>query len=77
MDVLKEQRVCIKFCQNLGKTATKTYEMLQQAFGESVESVQDIFVEESEASPVTFFVMEGLVYHEFLPQRQTMNQTAT
>jgi hypothetical protein len=35
MDVLKEQRVCIKFCQKLGKTATETYEMLQQAFGET------------------------------------------
>jgi AraC-like DNA-binding protein len=34
MDVLKEQRVCIKFCQKLGKTATETYEMLQ-AFGET------------------------------------------
>jgi histone-lysine N-methyltransferase SETMAR len=32
MDVLKEQRVCIKFCQKLGETATETYEMLQQAF---------------------------------------------
>jgi hypothetical protein len=28
IDVLKEQRVCIKFCQKLGKTATETYEML-------------------------------------------------
>jgi hypothetical protein len=35
MDVLKEQRVCIKFCQKLGKMATETYEMLQQAFGET------------------------------------------
>jgi hypothetical protein len=35
MGVLKEQRVCIKFCQKLGKTATETYEMLQQAFGET------------------------------------------
>jgi hypothetical protein len=29
MDVLKEQRVCIKFCQKLGKMATETFEMLQ------------------------------------------------
>jgi hypothetical protein len=35
MDVLKEQRVCTKFCQKLGKTATETYEMLEQAFGET------------------------------------------
>jgi hypothetical protein len=38
MDVLKEQRVCIKFCQKFGKTATETYEMLQQAFGETALS---------------------------------------
>jgi hypothetical protein len=38
MDVLKEQRVCIKFCHKLGKTATEKYEMLQQAFGETALS---------------------------------------
>jgi hypothetical protein len=43
MDVLKEQRVCIKFCQKLGKTATETYEMLQQAFGETALSRPKIF----------------------------------
>jgi hypothetical protein len=43
MDVLKEQRVCIKFCQKLGKTATKTYEMLQQAFGETALSRSKTF----------------------------------
>jgi hypothetical protein len=43
MDVLKEQHVCIKFWQKLGKTATKTYEMLQQAFGETALSQSNIF----------------------------------
>jgi hypothetical protein len=43
MDVLKEQRVCIKFCQKLGKTATEMYEMLQQAFGETASSWSKIF----------------------------------
>jgi hypothetical protein len=38
MDVFKEQRVCIKFCQKLGKMATETYEMLQQAFRETALS---------------------------------------
>jgi hypothetical protein len=38
MDVLKEQRVCIKFCQKLDKTAIETYEMLQQALGETALS---------------------------------------
>jgi hypothetical protein len=43
MDVLKEQRVCIKFCQKLGKTATETYETLQQAFGETALSRSKTF----------------------------------
>jgi len=29
-----EQRACIKFCFELGKTATECYEMLKTAFGE-------------------------------------------
>jgi hypothetical protein len=44
MDVLKEQRVCIKFCQKLGKTATETYEVLQQAFEETALSRSKTFV---------------------------------
>jgi hypothetical protein len=38
MDVLKEQHVCNKFCWKLGKTTTETYEMPQQAFGETALS---------------------------------------
>jgi hypothetical protein len=34
MDGKIEQRVCIKFCVKLGKTATETVEMLCEAFGE-------------------------------------------
>ena len=30
----REQRACIEFCFNLGKTATECYEMLKTAFGE-------------------------------------------
>jgi hypothetical protein len=29
---LKEQRICIRLCCNLGKLASETYEMLQKAF---------------------------------------------
>jgi hypothetical protein len=34
MDGKTEQRVCIKFCVKLGKSATDTLEMLCEAFGE-------------------------------------------
>jgi hypothetical protein len=34
MDGKIEQRVCIKFCVNLGKSATETLEMLHEAFEE-------------------------------------------
>jgi hypothetical protein len=43
MDVLKEQRVCIKFCQKRGETATEMYEMLQQAFEEMAVSRSKTF----------------------------------
>lgn len=35
MDEILEQRICIKFCFKLGKTANETHKMLVQAFGES------------------------------------------
>jgi hypothetical protein len=34
MDGKIEQRVCIKFCEKLGKAATEILEMLREAFGE-------------------------------------------
>jgi hypothetical protein len=30
---VKGQRVCIKFCFKLGKSAAKTHQMIKQAFG--------------------------------------------
>ena len=31
---VKEQRICIKFCFKLNKTAAETHRMLKEAFGE-------------------------------------------
>jgi hypothetical protein len=35
MDGKIEQRICIKFCTKLGKSDTKTLELLHEAFGEN------------------------------------------
>jgi hypothetical protein len=43
MDGKIEQRVCIKFCLKLGKSATKTPEMLLEAFGEHSLSRTAVF----------------------------------
>jgi hypothetical protein len=34
MDGKIEQCICIKFCMKLSKSATETFEMLHEAFGE-------------------------------------------
>lgn len=40
---LKEQRVCLKFCFLLEKSATEAYQMLQQAFKEDAMNRTQIF----------------------------------
>ena len=42
-DQTKEQRVCIKFCDNLGKIATETLEIIQQGFGDQRFSRAQVF----------------------------------
>jgi hypothetical protein len=43
MDGKIEQHVCIKFCVKLSKSATKTLEMLREAFGEHSLSQTVVF----------------------------------
>ena len=38
-----EQRICIKFCLKIGKTATVTYQLLQQAYGEDAMGRTQVF----------------------------------
>ena len=38
-----EQCICIKFCFKIGKTATETYKLLQQAYGEDAMSHTQVF----------------------------------
>jgi len=43
MDQRKEQRVFIRFCVNLGKSATETLELIQQVFGDQSLSRTQMF----------------------------------
>ena len=40
---VKEQRICIKFCCKLNKTAAETHQMLKEAFGEQALSQAKTF----------------------------------
>jgi hypothetical protein len=44
MTDFKEQRICIKFCLNLKKTAAETRRMLQEAFGDNAMSQSKTFL---------------------------------
>ena len=43
MDQRKEQRVCIRFCADLGKSATETLEMIQQGLGDQSLNCTQVF----------------------------------
>jgi hypothetical protein len=43
MDQRKEQRVCVKFRANLGRSATETLTIIQQAFGDQILSRTQVF----------------------------------
>ena len=70
------KRICIKFCFKIGKTATETYQLLQQAYGEDAMGRTQVFVrfrrfkegrtsvESNPHSGRPFFDFKGIVHHE-------------
>jgi len=81
-----EQRICIKFCFKIGRPATETYQLLQQAYGEDSMGRTQVFdwfcrfkegrtaVESDPRSGRPFFDSEGIVHHEYAPNGQTINK---
>jgi len=85
-----EQRICIKFCFKIRKTATETYQLLQQVYGEDAVGHTKVFdwfsrfkegrtsVESDshsgQPSASRNKDSEGIVHHEYAPYRQTINE---
>jgi hypothetical protein len=76
-----EQRAVIKFCFKLGKSASKTYELLQKARG-SAELVSPkepkpskVRMDKSHVKTmfIVFFDAQGVIHREFVPEGQTVN----
>ncbi|UYV74804.1 hypothetical protein LAZ67_12001060 [Cordylochernes scorpioides] len=44
MAIFEEQRICIKFCFKLKKSATETYELIKEAFGDAALSLTGLSV---------------------------------
>jgi hypothetical protein len=85
MDVLKEQHVCIKFCQKLGIITgdeswvygydPETKQMSSQWNMPSSPRLKKAKQVRSYVKTMIAFFDLGLVHHEFHLERQTMNQT--
>ena len=81
-----EQRICIKFCFKIGKTATETYQLLQQAYSEDTMGRTQVFDwfrrikdgrkkrSKTKVTLLAFFDSEGIVHHEYAPDGQTINK---
>ena len=82
----QDQRICIKFCFQLGKTNSETIQMMQKAFvDESIGITQrkewykwfkngTSKSEQCEVNVEWFFDYEVVMYHEYAPTSQTINK---
>jgi hypothetical protein len=83
-----EQRASIKFCVNLKKTATETFEMFKNTYDEESLSrtsasewnkryteAQKVRMQKSpvKAMLTAFFYDKGIVHHEFVLENQAVN----
>ena len=81
-----DQRICIKFCFNLGKSCTETIEMIQKAFVDKSMGITQIKewyrrfknctskLEPSQVNADYFFRFESAVHYEFASRGQTINK---
>ena len=78
-----KQRISIKFCFKIGKTATETYQLLQQAYGEDAMGRTQVFGwfcrfkecrSKKKVMLLAFFDSEGIVHHKYAPDGQTINK---
>ena len=83
-----DQRICTKFCFNLGKSCTETIEMIQKAFVDESMGITQIkewyrrlkSTSKSEPCQVNadyFFRLWSVVHYEFAPRGETINKDIT
>jgi hypothetical protein len=73
MTDVKKQRICIKFCFKLGKTASEKHRMLEETFGDNPLGVLDDLRPEPRPTMWQKFDIEGIVHKKFVPPGQTVN----
>ena len=83
LSVHKEQCVNVNFLFTLGKSATETYLILQQVYGDECLSRTQVFVanlkarmskSKFKAMMIVFFDIRGIVHVDWVPEGQTVNQ---
>ena len=79
-----KQRICIKFCFKLEKTAAEIHHMLQEVFGDNAMSQKKPFSGTNSKKTchvyshvksmfIIFFNIHGIVHKGFLPSGQTIS----